>query len=54
MYEILSTMSTRLLSPQPLALPGSGCTLAQVLASAERGRELATVLALFPRLAETT
>lgn len=45
--EILRTMSARLLSPEPLmvALPGSGCTPAQVLASPERCVELRTVLA---------
>ncbi|HKT27755.1 NADPH-dependent FMN reductase [Dyella sp.] len=45
--EILRTMSARLLSPEPLmvALPGSGCTPAQVLTSPERCLELRTVLA---------
>lgn len=45
--EILRTMSARLLSPEPLmvALPGGGCTAAQVLASPERCLELRTVLA---------
>jgi chromate reductase, NAD(P)H dehydrogenase (quinone) len=45
--EILRTMSARLLSPEPLAvaLPGSGCTAAQILASPERCLELRTALA---------
>lgn len=45
--EILRTMSARLLAPEPLpvALPGSGCTPAQVLASPERCTELSAVLA---------
>jgi chromate reductase, NAD(P)H dehydrogenase (quinone) len=45
--EILRTMSARLLSPEPLvvALPGSGCTAAQILASQERCLELGTALA---------
>ena len=45
--EILRTMSAHLLSPEPLmvALPGSGCTPEQVLASPERCLELSTVLA---------
>jgi chromate reductase, NAD(P)H dehydrogenase (quinone) len=45
--EILRTMSARLLSPEPVpvALPGSGCTVAQVLASPERCLELRTALA---------
>jgi NAD(P)H-dependent FMN reductase len=45
--EILRTMSARLLSPEPLvvALPGCGCTPAQVLASPERCLELRSVLA---------
>jgi NAD(P)H-dependent FMN reductase len=45
--EILRTMSARLLSPEPLvvALPGSGCTPAEVLASPERCLELRSVLA---------
>lgn len=45
--EILRTMSAHLLSPEPLAvsLPGSGCTVAQVLASGERRLELGTILA---------
>ncbi|GGA52331.1 NADPH-dependent FMN reductase [Dyella nitratireducens] len=45
--EILRTMSARLLSPEPLtvALPGSGCMPAQVLASPARCMELSTVLA---------
>jgi chromate reductase, NAD(P)H dehydrogenase (quinone) len=45
--EILRTMSARLLSPEPLgvALPGAGCTLAQILAMPERRVELHTVLA---------
>jgi chromate reductase, NAD(P)H dehydrogenase (quinone) len=44
--EILRTMSARLLSPEPLpvALPGSGCTMAQILASPERCLELRTAL----------
>ena len=45
--EILRTMSAKLLSPEPLgvALPGAGCSVAQVLASPERCLELQTVLA---------
>jgi NAD(P)H-dependent FMN reductase len=45
--EILRTMSAHLLSPEPLgvALPGAGCTTAQVLANPERCLELRTVLA---------
>ena len=45
--EILRTMSAKLLSPEPLgvALPGAGCTVAQVLASPERRLELHAVLA---------
>jgi NAD(P)H-dependent FMN reductase len=45
--EILRTMSAKLLSPEPLgvALPGAGCTVAQILASSERRLELDTVLA---------
>jgi chromate reductase, NAD(P)H dehydrogenase (quinone) len=44
--EILRTMSARLLSPEPLpvTLPGSGCTVAQILASPERCLELRTAL----------
>jgi chromate reductase len=40
--EILSTMSAQLLTAQPLtvALPGAGCSVAHVLASAERCAEL--------------
>jgi chromate reductase, NAD(P)H dehydrogenase (quinone) len=45
--EILRTMSARLLSPEPLtvALPGSGCDMAQILASPDRCLELQTALA---------
>jgi chromate reductase, NAD(P)H dehydrogenase (quinone) len=45
--EILRTMSARLLSPEPfgVALPGSGCEAAQILASQERCLELQTALA---------
>jgi chromate reductase, NAD(P)H dehydrogenase (quinone) len=45
--EILRTMSARLLSPEPIpvALPGAGCTVAQVLANPERCLELRTALA---------
>jgi chromate reductase, NAD(P)H dehydrogenase (quinone) len=44
--EIVQTMSAQLLSAQPMAvaLPGAGCTAAQVLASAERCTELHAVL----------
>ncbi|RCS29944.1 NAD(P)H-dependent oxidoreductase [Rhodanobacter denitrificans] len=44
--EILTTMSAQLLASQPLpvALPGAGCTAAQVLASAERCAELRAAL----------
>ncbi|KZC18638.1 MULTISPECIES: NADPH-dependent FMN reductase [Rhodanobacter] len=44
--EILRTMSAQLLAAQPLpvALPGAGCTAAQVLASAERRAELRAAL----------
>jgi chromate reductase, NAD(P)H dehydrogenase (quinone) len=44
--EILRTMSARLLSPEPfnVALPGAGCTAAQILASPERCLELRTAL----------
>lgn len=44
--EILSTMSAQLLTSQsmPVRLPGAGCTVAQVLASAERCMELRTAL----------
>ncbi|MGB3269365.1 MAG: NADPH-dependent FMN reductase [Rhodanobacter sp.] len=52
--EILFTMSAQLLAarPMPVALPGAGCTAAQVLASAERCAELRAaldVLADIPR-----
>ncbi|GGA14022.1 NADPH-dependent FMN reductase [Dyella caseinilytica] len=45
--EILRTMSARLLSPEPfgVALPGSGCSVAQILASPERCVALNTALA---------
>nr|WP_239538403.1 NADPH-dependent FMN reductase [Dyella mobilis] len=45
--EVLRTMSARLLAPEPLgvALPGAGCTPAQVLADPQRCLELRTVLA---------
>ena len=44
--EILVTMSAQLLAAQPVlvALPGAGCSAAQVLASAERCAELRTAL----------
>lgn len=44
--EILATMSAQLLAsrPLPVALPGAGCTAAQVLASAERCAELRAAL----------
>lgn len=44
--EILTTMSAQLLTSQPLpvALPGAGCSAAQVLASAERCAELQAAL----------
>jgi NAD(P)H-dependent FMN reductase len=44
--EILQTMSAELLSAQPLpvALPGAGCTPAQVLANAERCAEIQVAL----------
>ena len=44
--EILITMSAQLLAAQPVlvALPGAGCSAAQVLASAERCAELRTAL----------
>jgi chromate reductase, NAD(P)H dehydrogenase (quinone) len=44
--EILLTMSAQLLAAQPVrvALPGAGCSAAQVLASAERCAELRTAL----------
>ena len=44
--EILHTMSAELLAtqPMPVALPGAGCTTAQVLASAERCAELRSAL----------
>lgn len=44
--ETLFTMSAQLLAPQPVAvaLPGAGCTAAQVLASAERRAELQVAL----------
>jgi len=46
--EILYTMSAQLLvaQPVPVALPGAGCTAAQVLASAERCAELRAALDL--------
>jgi len=46
--EILYTMSAQLLAaqPVPVALPGAGCTAAQVLASAERCAELRAALDL--------
>ncbi|KRA35279.1 FMN reductase [Rhodanobacter sp. Root627] len=46
--EILSTMSAPLLTSQPLtvALPGAGCTAAQVLGSADRCAELRAVLGI--------
>lgn len=45
--EILRTMSARLLSPEPLgvALPGAGCSVAQILSSPDRCLELHTALA---------
>ncbi|MBE1162576.1 NADPH-dependent FMN reductase [Dyella acidiphila] len=45
--EILRTMSAQLLSPEPLgvALPGAGCSPAQILASEARCLELRTALA---------
>ena len=44
--EILVTMSAQLLAPQPVlvALPGAGCSAAQVLANAERCAELQAAL----------
>ncbi|MGS1012618.1 NADPH-dependent FMN reductase [Rhodanobacter sp. UC4450_H17] len=50
--EILFTMSARLLAarPVPVALPGAGCTAAQVLASAERCAELHAALDLLAAL----
>jgi NAD(P)H-dependent FMN reductase len=44
--EILCTMSARLLAaqPMPVALPGAGCRVEQVLASAERCAELRSAL----------
>ncbi|HVC15788.1 MAG TPA: NADPH-dependent FMN reductase [Rhodanobacter sp.] len=44
--EILYTMSAQLLmaQPVPVALPGAGCSVAQVLASAERCAELRAAL----------
>jgi len=44
--EILVTMSAQLLAPQPVlvALPGAGCSAAQVLASTERCAELQAAL----------
>jgi chromate reductase, NAD(P)H dehydrogenase (quinone) len=44
--EILRTMSARLLSPEPMpvALPGAGCTPADILASPERCVELTMAL----------
>ncbi|MEO9078702.1 MAG: NADPH-dependent FMN reductase [Rhodanobacter sp.] len=44
--EILSTMSAQLLTAQPLpvALPGAGCSVTQVLQSADRCAELQVVL----------
>jgi chromate reductase, NAD(P)H dehydrogenase (quinone) len=44
--EILVTMSAQLLAAQPVlvALPGAGCSAAQVLASTERCAELRTAL----------
>ncbi|RUL78285.1 NADPH-dependent FMN reductase [Dyella choica] len=44
--EILRTMSARLITPEPVpvALPGAGCTLEQVLADPARCLELATAL----------
>lgn len=44
--EILHTMSAELLAarPVPVALPGAGCSSAQVLASAERCAELRVAL----------
>ena len=46
--EILVTMSAQLLAAQrvPVALPGAGCTAAQVLASAKRCAELRAALDL--------
>ncbi|MGH8159028.1 MAG: NADPH-dependent FMN reductase [Rhodanobacter sp.] len=46
--EILFTMSAQLLASQsmPVALPGAGCTSAQVLASVERRAELQAALNL--------
>jgi NAD(P)H-dependent FMN reductase len=44
--EILNTMSAQLLATQPcvVALPGAGCTMAEVLASTERCAELRLAL----------
>ncbi|OOG43111.1 FMN reductase [Rhodanobacter sp. C06] len=45
--EILRTMSAEVLTtlPMPVALPGAGCTVEQLLASAERCAELRAALA---------
>jgi len=54
--EILRTMSAQLLAaqPMPVALPGAGCSAAQVLASPDRCAELQAALAILadmpPRL----
>ena len=44
--EILRTLSAELLTPQPMpvALPGAGCTVEQVLGSAERRAEVRAAL----------
>jgi NAD(P)H-dependent FMN reductase len=46
--EILRTMSAQLLTTQScvVSLPGAGCTMAQILASAERCAELRAALAI--------
>jgi NAD(P)H-dependent FMN reductase len=50
--EILSTMSAQLLTsrPMPVGLPGAGCTMAQVLADADRCAELRAALAVLAEL----
>jgi NAD(P)H-dependent FMN reductase len=50
--EILSTMSAQLLAsrPMPVGLPGAGCTMAQVLADADRCAELRAALAVLAEL----
>jgi len=54
--EILHTMSAELLAsrPVPVALPGAGCSAAQVLASADRCAELRAALDVLAEIPRTS